>query len=533
MSGSAQPTGSQFALPPAQRQAQTFPVPAGVFYDRSSKVETKADKLAKGLQAATTVFLFLYVIVQPASIAATHIAYAAAAVTWLVRVAIVRGRGLHRGPLDLPILIYLVVSAVATTQSPLPASSWEGMRKVALVCVVLVFYQNVPTLARARQLVTVLALASLVPVCWSLWMYAAGVGLHVTGFGSDQAWYTAGLRQDDIILRVDGRRLATPQQFLAYLSSKPPAEPLQLAAVPVDGIEVSRNAHPVTVPSGVWHPADSLDELGLTVEKARPVRAFGFYSHYVTYSMVLALLASLMFGLWLSHRQRFSPGGLMSAAGFLAFTLVLGMTLTRAAWAALVLACAVQLWFHFRQKTARLLLPVGLALAAFLAGAAMLRWRGLSFLDLRDPGTDYRILMWKDGLRLIREHPWFGVGMNSVRDAWWRFDLVAYQKYPLRSHFHSTPIQIAVESGLPALLAWIFFMAVYGKMLVQLVARARDEPDRWFYGFALGVLGATSGFLASSLVHYDFGDSVVMFLFWFLAGIALAVHRQLAQKEMP
>jgi O-antigen ligase len=168
-----------------------------------------------------------------------------------------------------------------------------------------------------------------------------------------------------------------------------------------------------------------------------------------------------------------------------------------------------------------------------LASAAMYRWRGTSFIDLQDPGTDYRILMWTDGLRLIREHPWFGIGMNSVRDAWWRFDLAAYRKYPLRSHFHSTPIQIAVESGIPALLAWVLFMAAYWKMLVQLVARARDELDRWSYGFALGVLGGTTGFLASSLVHYDFGDSVVIFLFWFLAGIALAVRWQLAHKEVP
>jgi O-antigen ligase len=531
--GAAQPTGSQFALPAAGRQAQTFPLAAGVFYDRSSKVETKVDRLARGLQAATTVFLFLFVVVQPASIAATHIAYAAAAVMWLLRLLLVRSRGLHGGPLDLPILIYLVVCAISATQSPLPVSSWEGMLKVLLVCVVLIFSQNVPTLARGRQLVTVLILSSLVSVGWSFWMYSAGVGLHVTGFGPDPAWYTAGLRKDDVILRVDGRRLTTPQQFLAYLNSKPPAEPLQLGAVPVDGIEVSRNARPVTVPPGVWHPADNLDQLGVTVEKARPVRAFGFYSHYVTYSMVLALLASLMFGLWLSHRKRLSPGGLLSAAAFLAFALALGMTLTRAAWAALILACAVQLWFHFRQKMVRLLLPVALVLALLAAGAVMVRWRGASILDLRDPGTDYRILMWKDGLRLIREHPWFGIGMNSVRDAWWRFDLAAYQKYPLRSHFHSTPMQIAVESGLPALLAWIFFMATYGKMLVQLVARARDEPDRWSYGFALGALGGTTGFLASSLVHYDFGDSVVMFLFWFLAGMALAVRRQLAQKEMP
>jgi hypothetical protein len=49
-----------------------------------------------------------------------------------------------------------------------------------------------------------------------------------------------------------------------------------------------------------------MDQLqrGLSIEKARPLRAFGFYSHYVTYSMVLARLASLIFGFWLSLRRR-------------------------------------------------------------------------------------------------------------------------------------------------------------------------------------------------------------------------------------
>jgi hypothetical protein len=32
-------------------------------------------------------------------------------------------------------------------------------------------------------------------------------------------------------------------------------------------------------------------------------------------------------------------------------------------------------------------------------------------------------------------------------------------------------------------------------------------------------------------VHYDFGDSVVMFLFWFLAGLALALYHQLQQHK--
>jgi hypothetical protein len=48
----------------------------------------------------------------------------------------------------------------------------------------------------------------------------------------------------------------------------------------------------------------------------------------------------------------------------------------------------------------------------------------------------------------------------------------------------------------------------------------------------LGILGATSAFLVSSVVHYDFGDSVVVFLFWFLAGLALALYHQLNARQL-
>jgi hypothetical protein len=496
-------------------------------------VQSRIYKIEQALQAATTVFLFAYVIVQPASIAVTHIFYAAAAVMWLARLVIVRRHGLYSGPLDLPILIYLVLCAISAAYSPLPESSWEGMRKVALVCVVLVFAQNVHTLARAKQLVTVLFVASLVTVVWSLWLYLGGVGLHVGVVAAQSPWYGAGLRTDDTIMRVDGKTLTSSQQFLAYMRTKPAGDPLQLGVVPADGIEVSRNIKPVNVVAAVWDPVETSGQIGIDLVKARPVRAFGFYSHYVTYSMVLALMASLMFGLWLGQRERFSRYGWLCAIAFAALTLVLGMTLTRAAWAALLFAVAVQLWFHYRQKFVRLLLPVAAVLSLLVASAAMYHWRGVTFFDLNDPGTDYRFLMWKDGLRLIRQHPLVGIGMNSVRDDWWLFDLAAYRKYPLRSHFHSTPIQIAVESGIPALLSWILFMALYCRMLMQLIARSRNEQDRWPYGFALGALGATAGLLASSIVHYDFGDTVVIFLFWFMAGIALALRHMLEPAEIP
>jgi hypothetical protein len=491
--------------------------------------ESALAKIAGALRHVTTACLFLFAFGQPLSMAASHTFYAGAALAWLARLAIVRGRGLRGGPLDLPILIYLVLSAVSILMSPLPVSSWEGMRKVALVCLVIVVSQNV-SFSHARRLVGVLLFSGLLTVGWTFWLYATGVGLRVIAPAPGSVWTRAGLQDRDVIIRVDGRRLSDPNQFLEYLRNKPAGEPLELSVVHWWNIEVSRNITPMSVPPGEWPTSAARGELGAQLETARPVRAFGFYSHYVTYAMVAMLLAALAFGLCLAKPWRSRLGRLTIAATFLALTLALGLTLTRAAWLALAIAFGVQIWIHFRHWVVRLLLPAAFALVLIAMSAAMVRWRGLNIIDLRDAGTDYRLLMWRDGLGLIGERPWFGVGMNSVRDAWWRFDLEAFEKYPLRSHFHSTPIQIAVEMGIPVLISWIALMAAYWFMLLRMVNRARQQKDASAYGLSLGILGGTAGFLASSLVHYDFGDSVVVFLFWFLAGIALVTWHHLEQR---
>ena len=50
--------------------------------------------------------------------------------------------------------------------------------------------------------------------------------------------------------------------------------------------------------------------------------------------------------------------------------------------------------------------------------------------------------------------------MDSVERHGRELGIRAYERYPkLKSHFHSTPIQIAAESGLLALAAWIWLMA--------------------------------------------------------------------------
>src|SRR5438445_347977 len=488
-------------------------------------------RLSGVFETITAFFLFLFVLAQPLSIAASHIAYAGAAFAWVLRLAFVRRGILKSSPLDIPILIYLSLATVSTLLSPMPASSWEGMRKVALIFLVLLVAHNVPNAHRAKQLLAVLFLSSLIGFAWAGWNYIDGVGLRIDHALPGTSFYRAGIRDGDVILRVDGHNIERPQEFLRRLNSEPAGKPMQLRVVHGGGIEIMKDAVPIAIPSDNGSRARSLNDLGMQIETDRPARARAFYSHYVTYAAVLQLLGCLVFGLWLSHR-RYSPLSSAIFAGLLlVFGMALAMTLTRAAWLAFAFGCVVELCFFVKHWARNLIIAAIVILVIAGTSLAMHRWRRMGIIDLSDPGTDYRILMWRDGIKLIEARPWFGVGMNVVRDAPSRFDLAAYKKYGWQLHFHSTPIEIGVELGLLVLAAWTALMAAYWLMLARLVAQSRKLADPFPYGLSLGILGATSAFFASCVVHYDFGDSVVVFLLWFLAGLALALDYQLAGRQ--
>ena len=96
---------------------------------------------------------------------------------------------------------------------------------------------------------------------------------------------------------------------------------------------------------------------------------------------------------------------------------------------------------------------------------------------------------------------------------------------------HSTYLQLALERGVPALLAWLALLFMYARMLWRLTRRG--SAGGWIErGIALGALGGLAGFIASGLVHYNLGDSEVAMIFYLIMGLSLVVERE-ARTERP
>ena len=115
--------------------------------------------------------------------------------------------------------------------------------------------------------------------------------------------------------------------------------------------------------------------------------------------------------------------------------------------------------------------------------------------------------MWKIGRDVVRDHPVFGLGPEQIHPNYERYR----QAYPeavnaTNPHLHNVPIQIAAERGIPALLAWLWFVAVAVRDLWRRLRR-RVAPD-----LAGAGLAALIAMLAAGLFEYNFGDSEFLML---------------------
>jgi O-antigen ligase len=114
--------------------------------------------------------------------------------------------------------------------------------------------------------------------------------------------------------------------------------------------------------------------------------------------------------------------------------------------------------------------------------------------------------------------------MDSIKAHWREWGMFDHGRLPL-GHMHSNLLQIALERGLPALILWLVFLFIYARTLWRSL---RSEVKlQWIErGILLGALGGLAGFFTSGLVHYNWGDSEVVMVFYLIMGLALTVHRK-------
>lgn len=255
-------------------------------------------------------------------------------------------------------------------------------------------------------------------------------------------------------------------------------------------------------------------------------RITGFLSHWMTFSEVglmvlLVLLSYLFFAPKVSRRAAFLGG--------LCVALLVGSLLvsfTRSIWLAAAIACGYLVW-QWRKKFL-LVAPVALAVA-FAAGPGAFQRRIGSMLSSRsDNSTSARIIMWRTGWRMIRAHPWFGVGPERIGPEFARFQPPDVTALPeaFYGHLHNLYIDYAAERGVPAALALVW---LFGRVLRDhwKALRGSSGENRFILQ---SVVAAMIGLILGGFFELNLGDSEVLTVFLTLVSLGYAaIERQKAE----
>ena len=154
--------------------------------------------------------------------------------------------------------------------------------------------------------------------------------------------------------------------------------------------------------------------------------------------------------------------------------------------------------------------------------------RSIGFFDSKDQSTSWRETVWREGFGLLVNNPrhlLVGVGVDSIKGHWREWGLFDEGRLPI-GHMHSNLLQIALERGVPALIVWLILLGLYARMLWKIVRTQDGHEEHWGQrGVALGALGGLIGFFVSGVVHYNWGDSEVVTIFYFVMGLSLVVER--------
>ena len=236
------------------------------------------------------------------------------------------------------------------------------------------------------------------------------------------------------------------------------------------------------------------------------LRGGGLLHHWMVFATVEVVIFAGLLEFWRyypAERRWLTPVLILHAAAIL-------FSLTRTLWLCCLLLLAIDLvWRRSRWLWALPVLPCLL----FLIAPNPVRTR---IAESSQPGyysNAERLQMLHVGWRMIRQHPFEGVGPGRVEELYPHY-LKAGEPLPAyHGHLHDNVVQIAAESGIPPVAAAMLFAIVLAWELWKRQRAASTRSEVFLCRAALLGLGLLYGRL--SMLDYTYGHSVGLIVLCF------------------
>jgi len=132
-----------------------------------------------------------------------------------------------------------------------------------------------------------------------------------------------------------------------------------------------------------------------------------------------------------------------------------------------------------------------------------------------------RFLYWQEAIHIIRDYPFFGIGLNTYSQIAWKYK-INWGGYP-----HNCFLQMAAEIGLAGFL--IFFWLVVS-FYIDILKKIRKFKDLFLSSILYGLLAGLVGYLTHSFFDTNLYSVQLSNYFWLILGASIATN-QIASRE--
>lgn len=192
----------------------------------------------------------------------------------------------------------------------------------------------------------------------------------------------------------------------------------------------------------------------------------------------------------------------MFANGLIVVFTAIMIVLTQARGSLVTLFALILILVALRWRRGWLLVTLGLIIVMLLSVCIGPR-KILEIVIATDAltGLDGRMEIWSRAIYMIQDFPFTGIGMGSfgpVADSLYPFFLRAPGTIP---HSHNIFLQIAVDLGIPGLIAWLAIFLLIAWMGWQLFRYGRSANDPWAMAMGAGMLGVQAALMLNGMVE--------------------------------
>jgi O-antigen ligase len=240
---------------------------------------------------------------------------------------------------------------------------------------------------------------------------------------------------------------------------------------------------------------------------------FGHHAIFGSYLEMALPIIAVLFLRELSLRKKL----IYVLSGMICF-IALILTQARGPWIAtfaalLTIACIMRIHINVNKKI--IIISVTILLASAFLTMPLYLDRAKTITDISWPSNYHRLLIWESTLHMIEDYPATGVGLGQ-------FIIVYNEQYisPLslersHPHAHNSYLMLCAESGIGALLAFMYLLLKIGQLLLSLL---RSGSKR---GYAVAYTGVFVAIIVNSLVDNFFWSPYISKIVWLMLGLVI------------